>query len=57
MAYRLVEIAPGNKSLEYLEKRITDDNYRGAKSSQHNRYEMQQIHFILSSFYKCSGMG
>ena len=57
MVHRLVEIAPGNKSLEYLEKRIADNNYRGARSSQHNRYDMQQIHSILLSFYQCVDTG
>ena len=36
-------IQPGNKALEYIECRILDDNYRGTESSEHNRYDMQEI--------------
>lgn len=40
-------IGIGNKSLEFIDKRIGDDNYRGNVSSQHNRYTMDQFREIL----------
>ena len=45
-------IQPGNKALEYIERRIRDDNYRGAESSEHNRYDMQEIFTILQILNK-----
>jgi len=47
-------ISPGNKSLEFIEQRIKDPKYRGSKSSQHNRYLMEQIIIILSLLNKYS---
>lgn len=41
-------IQPGNKALEYIDKRLLDNNYRGEVSSQHNRYDMEEIYNILS---------
>lgn len=40
-------INPASKALNYLEKRIIDDSYRGNASSQHNRYSLNQIITIL----------
>ena len=41
-------IAPGNGAIEFIEQRIADDNYRGADSSQHNRYNMQELFDTLA---------
>lgn len=41
------QISYGNKALQFIDKRIADDRYRGNKSSQHNRYTMEKIHTIL----------
>jgi hypothetical protein len=40
-------ISYGNKALEFIRDRIKDNRYRGSRSSQHNRYDMQQIFAIL----------
>lgn len=42
------QISYGNKALQFIDKRIADDRYRGNKSSQHNRYTMEKIHTILT---------
>ena len=41
-------VSYGNKALQFIDKRIADNNYRGDKSSQHNRYTMDKIHTILT---------
>lgn len=41
------KINPGNKALEFIDSRIRDEKYRGAPSSEHNRYVMTQIITIL----------
>lgn len=41
------EIHPSNKALEFIDIRITDDRYRGTESSEHNRYDMDEIFNIL----------
>ncbi|MDR0643331.1 MAG: hypothetical protein LBG05_00255 [Treponema sp.] len=46
----LLAISPGNVALEFLAKRIADDNYRGEKSSQHNRYTKSDVVTILTIF-------
>ena len=38
--------------MKYLAKRIGNNNYRGSKSSQHNRYTMDQIYMILKNLDK-----
>jgi hypothetical protein len=43
----LLAISPGNTALEFLDKRIADDNYRGDVSSQHNRYTRDDVIAIL----------
>lgn len=48
------QIQPSNKALEFIDKRILDDNYRGTESSQHNRYDMAEIYDILSIMDKYS---
>lgn len=41
-------IQPGNEALEFIDRRLLDDKYRGDESSQHNRYDMQEVFDILS---------
>jgi hypothetical protein len=41
-------IQPGNKALAFIDKRLNDDNYRGTESSEHNRYDVQEIYDILT---------
>lgn len=41
-------IVPGNEALEFIDRRLGDDHYRGSWSSQHNRYTMDKVHVILS---------
>ncbi len=43
----ITNINKGNKALEFIEKRLSDEKYRGSRSSQHNRYVMSQIIDIL----------
>ena len=43
----LNNISAGNKALEFIDLRICDDKYRGSRSSQHNRYVMNQMVGIL----------
>ena len=45
-------INPGNKALEFIDSRIRDEKYRGAPSSEHNRYVMTQIITILELLNK-----
>ncbi|MCY3906285.1 MAG: hypothetical protein OXF63_03445 [Anaerolineaceae bacterium] len=45
-------ISPGNKALEFIDFRLADDQYRGAKSSQHNRYTMDEARKILTLLHK-----
>jgi len=42
------QIQPSNKALEFIDKRLLDNNYRGTESSQHNRYDMAEIYDILT---------
>lgn len=44
----LNKINIGNKALEFIDSRISDEKYRGAPSSEHNRYVMNQIIDILT---------
>ncbi len=46
------KINPGNKALEFIDYRIGCKKYRGAPSSEHNRYEMNQIIDILTLLNK-----
>lgn len=41
-------INPASTALHFLEERLTFDRYRGVESSQHNRYEVQDVHQILT---------
>jgi len=47
-------ISHGNKALEFIDSRIKDEKYRGSRSSQHNRYVMNQIIDILTLLDKYS---
>ena len=40
-------INPGNEALQFIDRRISDDKYRGDWSSQHNRFSMQKVITIL----------
>lgn len=42
------QIQPSNKALAFIDKRLLDNSYRGAESSQHNRYDMAEIYDILT---------
>ena len=46
------KINPGNKALEFIDYRIRDEKYRGAPSSEHNRYVMTKIITILELLNK-----
>jgi hypothetical protein len=46
------KINPGNKALEFIDYRVRDEKYRGAPSSEHNRYVMAQIITILELLNK-----
>lgn len=48
--HNLTSICPGNAALAFLAHRIADPDYRGAWSSQHNRYDFAQIRCILTLF-------
>ncbi len=45
-------ISLGNNALEFIDARIRDEKYRGAPSSEHNRYVMTQIIDILTLLNK-----
>ena len=47
-------IQPGNKSLEFIDHRLNYKDYRGDESSQHNRYDMDEIFNILDILNKFS---
>ena len=48
-------ISPSITSLEYIEKRLYDDNYRGFAPSQHNRYDQKKLKIILEEIHKKVG--
>jgi len=48
----ITDISPGNKALEFIASRLNDPHYRGAHSSQHNRYTMDQVVCILELLNK-----
>ncbi len=43
----IIDINPGNNALKFISKRISDDKYRGAHHSQHNRYDSRRMIGIL----------
>jgi len=45
-------ISPGNKALEFIDFRISNERYRGVPSSEHNRYVMTKIITILELLNK-----
>lgn len=49
---KIESIAPGNLSVEFVAKRIQDENYRGLISSQQNRYTLDQLIIILTKLDK-----
>ncbi len=48
----VIKINPGNKALEFIDSRISDEKYRGVPSSEHNRYDMIKIVSILELLNK-----
>ena len=55
MSINLKQFDPGNPSLEYLEKRIANNNYRGNVSSQQNRWSFEDLTVVLSKLHKHQG--
>lgn len=47
----IIAIEPDNLFLQYIVKRIQDDDYRGLHISQHNRYDLERLTNILSGIY------
>ena len=45
-------INPGNEALKFIDTRLSDDNYRGNWSSQHNRFKRHEVHRILTLLHK-----
>ncbi|MDR0955498.1 MAG: hypothetical protein LBM73_00035 [Candidatus Nomurabacteria bacterium] len=46
------QIQPGNAALAFIDRRLLDDKYRGSESSEHNRYDMNEIYQTLSLLNK-----
>jgi hypothetical protein len=42
------QIQIGNQALQFIDKRIADDKYRGSESSEHNRYDREEIFDTLT---------
>lgn len=55
MRISLSKFSSSNESLQYLENRIFDDNYRGDVSSQHNRWTFDDLVFVLGALHKHKG--
>lgn len=48
------QIQPSNRALEFIDRRLLDNSYRGTKSSQQNRYDMSEIYEMLTIMDKYS---
>ncbi len=48
----VTNINPGNDALEFIDARLSEDNYRGTWSSQHNRFTMDEARNILTLLHK-----
>ena len=48
----VTNINPGNEALKFIDARLSDDNYRGTWSSQHNRFTMDEVRKILTLLHK-----
>jgi len=48
----IVAIKPENLFLKYIVERLKDDNYRGIHISQHNRYDLERLTYILNGTYE-----
>ena len=48
----VTNINPGNEALKFIDKRLTDNNYRGNWSSQHNRFTRDEAREILKLLHK-----
>lgn len=53
----LTLISEGNKALEFIQERVEDPNYRGESSSQHNRYNIEEIFQTLKILSKYNKEG
>jgi hypothetical protein len=49
---KITSISPTNQALQFIEKRIKSDDYRGGNLSQQNRYTYKQVKSILTIFNK-----
>lgn len=47
MTQYVSNISTGNEALEFIDRRISDDKYRGNRSSQHNRFSRRKVITIL----------
>lgn len=50
-------ISPGNPALEYIDRRLRSDDYRGLHLSQHNRFNLTRVYTILTTLHKHIGSG
>lgn len=41
------DIDPANKALAFIDYRLSFNSYRGMESSQHNRYQIDDVYNIL----------
>ncbi len=48
----VTNISPGNEALEFIDKRLADDHYRGNWSSQHNRFTLDEVLKILTLLHE-----
>lgn len=46
----VTQISPGNEALEFIDRRMDSAHYRGIHKSQHNRYQIERVFAILSTF-------
>lgn len=52
MANYVASINPASSALRFLDSRLSFDNYRGIESSQHNRYDSDDLYHILNTLNK-----
>ncbi len=53
----ILAIDPKNRFIKYIHERIQRDDYRGWRSSQHNRYDMDDVIIILEKIFDVVGTG
>ncbi len=49
---KILDIDPNNKFLIYIVHRVTRDDYRGTHRSQHQRYDLDKVLYILGNIYE-----